>query len=263
MFSSLAFALFTACAVSARVVPRATPPAGWATQYLEPYDDYHCRYLALQCEYQHNTDFFTSCCHPLLANETISSRPANCQMPADTTCDNANPVPSGGSGDTDCGDETSSIPSPVPTTSPPQTIPTPVNVAPPAKTTTTTSTTPAPAPTTPSSGSGTSSGANTGGVATYFYQNGVPGACGTVHKDTDYICAMDQARYGNSGNASPLCGQQVQITNVNNGKTVTVTVADDCPTCENSNSIDLSVAAFEAIADLSTGEVSSKSINNI
>jgi rare lipoprotein A (peptidoglycan hydrolase) len=66
---------------------------------------------------------------------------------------------------------------------------------------------------------------------------------------------MDQARYGNSGNASPLCGQQVKITNNNNGNTVTVTVADDCPTCENSNSIDLSVAAFEALDALSVGEV--------
>jgi rare lipoprotein A (peptidoglycan hydrolase) len=66
---------------------------------------------------------------------------------------------------------------------------------------------------------------------------------------------MDQALFGTSGPASPLCGKQVQITNTSNGKTVTVTVADDCPTCENANSIDLSVAAFEAIADLSTGEV--------
>ncbi|KAG1735268.1 uncharacterized protein EDB91DRAFT_1037187, partial [Suillus paluster] len=54
------------------------------------------------------------------------------------------------------------------------------------------------------------------------------------------------------GNSSPLCGKQVQITNLSNGKTVTVTVADDCPTCANSESIDLSVAAFEAISDLST-----------
>jgi rare lipoprotein A (peptidoglycan hydrolase) len=74
-----------------------------------------------------------------------------------------------------------------------------------------------------------------------------------VHADTDYICAIDQNRYGNSGNSSPLCGKQVKITNTQNGKTVTVTVADDCPTCENSNSIDLSVSAFEAIASLSEG----------
>jgi rare lipoprotein A (peptidoglycan hydrolase) len=65
---------------------------------------------------------------------------------------------------------------------------------------------------------------------------------------------MDQALFGTLGPDSPLCGDQVQITNLNNGKTVTVTVADDCPTCENANSIDLSVAAFEALDDLSVGE---------
>jgi rare lipoprotein A (peptidoglycan hydrolase) len=65
----------------------------------------------------------------------------------------------------------------------------------------------------------------------------------------------DQARYGTSGNASPLCGKQVVITNTQNGKTVTVTVADDCPTCSGGNSIDLSVAAFKAIADESQGVV--------
>jgi rare lipoprotein A (peptidoglycan hydrolase) len=54
---------------------------------------------------------------------------------------------------------------------------------------------------------------------------------------------------------SSLCGKQVKITNTANQKTVTVTIEDACPTCENNNSIDLSVAAFKAIADLATGEV--------
>jgi expansin (peptidoglycan-binding protein) len=95
--------------------------------------------------------------------------------------------------------------------------------------------------------------------ATFFYQGGNAGACGTVHSDNDYICAIDQARYGDSGNASPLCGQQVKITNTDNGNTVTVTIADDCPTCDNSNSIDLSVAAFEALGSLSEGLLPSMS----
>ncbi|KAF8844480.1 barwin-like endoglucanase [Paxillus ammoniavirescens] len=251
MFSSLVFALFTVSAVSALAVPRATPPTGWDTAALESYNDYHCRYLALQCQYQHNTDFFTSCCHPLLANESISSRPADCQMPANTTCNNGEPVPSAPTPSVAPTPSAAPAPSVAPTPSAVNTTPVPVNVAPiPAKTTSS-----EPPATTPSSGSSGSSAANTGGVATYFYQNGVAGACGTVHKDTDYICAMDQIRYGTSGNASPLCGDQVLITNLSNGKTVTVTVADDCPTCDNSNSIDLSVSAFEAIADLSTGEV--------
>jgi len=88
----------------------------------------------------------------------------------------------------------------------------------------------------------------TGGHGTYFLQKGNPGACGIIHKDTDLIAAMDQDRY-NSG----LCGKRVFITNLSNGKTVTVTIEDDCPTCINSNSIDLSKGAFEKLDKLSVG----------
>ncbi|KAE9406937.1 barwin-like endoglucanase [Gymnopus androsaceus JB14] len=90
----------------------------------------------------------------------------------------------------------------------------------------------------------------TGGVATYFLQYGAAGACGKVHKDTDLIAAMDQARYN-----SKLCGKEVKITNTKNKKTVTVTVADDCPGCKNENSIDLSKGAFLKIATIEEGEV--------
>ena len=39
------------------------------------------------------------------------------------------------------------------------------------------------------------------------------------------------------------------MTNTQNGKSVVATVADQCPGCQgNPNSLDLSVAAFEAIA---------------
>jgi expansin (peptidoglycan-binding protein) len=65
----------------------------------------------------------------------------------------------------------------------------------------------------------------------------------------------DQGRYGSSGGASPLCGKQVLITAVGSGKTVTVTIADDCPTCDNDNSIDLSQGAFQHLADLGVGQV--------
>lgn len=74
-----------------------------------------------------------------------------------------------------------------------------------------------------------------------------------VFAPPEFHTPQDKDRYGNAGNESPLCGKQVKITNTENGKTVTVTVADDCPTCKNSNSIDLSKAAFEAIAPLSEG----------
>jgi len=110
-----------------------------------------------------------------------------------------------------------------------------------------------------SSGSSSSSGGDgqtfTDGFATFFYQNGVAGACGNVNPDSALIAAIDQDRYGTAGGASSLCGKQIHITNSQNGKSVVVTVADDCPTCNNGDSIDLSTGAFDMIADEATGMV--------
>jgi hypothetical protein len=64
----------------------------------------------------------------------------------------------------------------------------------------------------------------------------------------------DSQRYADGG----LCGKQVEIVNLANGKSVKVTIADSCPTCHNDVSIDLSVSAFEALADLSVGELNMK-----
>ncbi|KAG2158189.1 plant expansin [Suillus bovinus] len=249
-FATLVLSLIATSAVSAFVVPRATAPQGWDTSALEPYDTYHCRYLAIQCQDQRNSPFFSECCHPLAAGESASSLPAECQMPSGVTCSNGEPVLNGGSDD-GCDDGPSSTPTASPASSPTtSSASVPANAAP-APTTTTSDVV---STTAPSTGSSDSSD-NYGGYATFFYQGGNAGACGTVHSDSDFICAMDQSRYGNSGNASPLCGQQVQITNQINGNTVVVTIADDCPTCANSNSIDLSVAAFQALDSLSVGDL--------
>jgi hypothetical protein len=86
-------------------------------------------------------------------------------------------------------------------------------------------------------------------------QNGNPGACGNYNSDSALIGAIDIAWYGDTGSVSQYCGKSVQITNLNNGKTVEIVVADVCPTCDTSNSFDLSVGAFSAIADLNDGEV--------
>jgi len=193
MFPSLFFLVSLVVAIAnAAVVPRA-PPADYDSSYLEPYDVYHARYTALSCQSQHDTQFFAECCHPLLKDQSLDSRPAAC-----------NPAAS----------------APTTNTTPPET-----------------------------------DGTVTGGVATYFFQNGVAGACGRVHGDYDLICAMDARRYGDTGVRSPLCGRSVRITNTRNGKSVTCYVADACPTCLNSNSIDLSVGAFQSIANLEEGEV--------
>ncbi|KAH9063325.1 plant expansin [Lactarius vividus] len=262
VLSITSLALAAVSVVSGLVVPRLSPPNGWETDILEPYDRYHKRYLALQCQDKHGQPFFDQCCHPLLATQKLESRPPQC-IPDD--CDD--------------GSDNTTIP---PSSSPTNVTPTPTYVSPkpthspePSSSTSSTpkpspstSSTPEPSPSTStptpkasptpvshSSEGSSGSDVNTGGQATFFYQNGVAGACGKVHSDDDLICAMDQIRYGDPGAKSALCGKQVQITNTKNGKTVTVTVADDCPTCRNGNSIDLSEAAFKAIALLSDGVV--------
>ncbi|KAF9013870.1 RlpA-like double-psi beta-barrel-protein domain-containing protein-containing protein [Cyathus striatus] len=279
-FSSFTSIALLLSAVSALPVPRATAPKGWADNYLESYDTYHTRYVALQCQTKHNTAFFDSCCHPLLATESLASRPAQCSpsgaaQASATVNTSVDSDTDDDDGDCDEDDEdttsapvasstsapvASSAPAPVVSSASAPVVPSTHAAATtqPATTTKPQATTKA-APTTAAQATPThatsSSAVQSGGFATFFYQNGVAGACGTVHKDTDLIAAIDADRYGNTGARSSLCGKQVQITNTKNGKSVTVTIADACPTCENSNSIDLSKTAFERIATDEEGMV--------
>ncbi|OCH93426.1 barwin-like endoglucanase [Obba rivulosa] len=232
ILSILSVAFAATSAVSGLVIPvaRDDTPSSYDSAALEPYDQYHARYMALGCENQHDSDFFNTCCHPLLAGESLSSRPAEC-TPASS----------------------SSSAAPVPTTAAPA-----LTTAVPALTSSASALTSAVPVANVKAAASASVNAQvfTDGVATFFYQNGVAGACGTVHSDWDVIAAIDQDRYGDSGVESSLCGQQVLITNPANGKSVTVTIADDCPTCKNSDSIDLSLGAFTQIATEEQGEVS-------
>jgi len=122
-------------------------------------------------------------------------------------------------------------------------------------TTTTTTTTKAAASTSAAAkkasteSSSSSSSSTYTGYATFFTQGGVAGACGTVHSDSDYIIALDSAMYG----SGEYCGKSLTIHY--NGKSVTATVADECPTCASSTSIDLSVAAFTSLASEDVGEM--------
>ncbi|KAG7092514.1 hypothetical protein E1B28_008865 [Marasmius oreades] len=74
--------------------------------------------------------------------------------------------------------------------------------------------------------------------------------------DSDLIAAIDVERYGDPNTQSVLCGKQVSITDIANGKSVVVTIADACVLCENENSFDLSLAAFQALDNLSAGILS-------
>jgi hypothetical protein len=249
MFTLGSFAVvFTAVSsVAALAIPRASAPAGWATA-LESYDVYHTRYMALGCNTQHNTAFFDQCCHPILASQNLETTlPKQCIPSTSSSADVTTTSASDDEYD-DCDDDEADEPT---STSPVVTF---TSVAP--STTHSASPTTMTSPTsTPTQTSQTNTAVNSGGFATYFYQNGVAGACGTVHQDTDMIAAIDSRRYGNTGDKSPLCGRKVKITNPANNKSVVVTIADACPTCQNSNSIDLSLSAFMKIAPLSQGMV--------
>ncbi|RXW20897.1 hypothetical protein EST38_g4962 [Candolleomyces aberdarensis] len=197
------------------------------------------------------------------AKESLSSRPAQCN-PSTASA----PEPSGGAEEEDCDDDDEEeddrlatlAPAAVPAVAVPK-----VPVSPPVPALESVAASPK-SPATPDpvpdaslqKSTSTSSRAGTtytGGFATFYYQNGVAGACGKVHGDADMIAAIDGDRYGNLGAVSSQCGRRVKITNTKNQKSVTVTIADACPTCRNSNSIDLSEGAFKKIATLDEGIV--------
>ncbi|KAF5331986.1 hypothetical protein D9611_009002 [Ephemerocybe angulata] len=96
----------------------------------------------------------------------------------------------------------------------------------------------------------------TGGFATFYFQNGNAGACGQSNPDSSLIAALPETRFGyDYSKISPECGKRIKVTNTNNGRSVTVTVADSCPTCVNANSLDLSQGAFDQIASEADGMI--------
>lgn len=89
----------------------------------------------------------------------------------------------------------------------------------------------------------------TGGHGTFFYQNGIAGACGRVNQDWSRVIAIDQRMYDGGKN----CGRSILVTRTDNGRQVTAVVADMCPTCDNETSLDFSVGAFDALGSQSEG----------
>ncbi|MEV0241587.1 RlpA-like double-psi beta-barrel domain-containing protein [Streptomyces sp. NPDC050674] len=83
------------------------------------------------------------------------------------------------------------------------------------------------------------------GQATY-YDVGL-GACGSIHKNTDFVAALNMAQY-----SGDLCGRTLRVTGPDGQ--VDVTVVDSCPGCGHGD-LDLSPAAFQKIAPLSAGRV--------
>ncbi|KAI0807558.1 hypothetical protein C8Q74DRAFT_1213443 [Fomes fomentarius] len=87
-FLTLASLALTVAGASAISIPHkhvrharhdAVKPDTYYEGYLEPYNTYHLRYLAIDCDEHHNTTFFDRCCHPMLATETLQkNRDADC-----------------------------------------------------------------------------------------------------------------------------------------------------------------------------------------
>jgi hypothetical protein len=299
-FATLLTLATAALSVSAAPVSQKAAPSTWEHKYLEDYNTYHTRYLALDCQNQHNTTFFDSCCRPLLSTESLSDRPANCTPTAEAVtsasvvanatvtdaadvaayCSASSSVaatatPAATDADVDAASATA-------TAEATSSIAAGANFAQgghgrkgaaststsaaAAESTSSTSEEAAYTPTSTSSAAAeattsASSGGNSGtysGYATFYEQGGNAGACGDYHSDSDNVIAINSNGFWqnyNSGGPSEYCGKSVSITNTKNGKSVTAIVADVCPTCEGSYSIDLSVAAFNAIATEEEGMV--------
>ncbi|KIM89189.1 hypothetical protein PILCRDRAFT_813101 [Piloderma croceum F 1598] len=83
------------------------------------------------------------------------------------------------------------------------------------------------------------------GTATYF--DAGLGACGYHDTGSDHIVAMGINHY------KGYCNRWIQVTNTDNGKTVTAKIRDLCESCADSNRIDMSTSAFSAIGAKSEG----------
>lgn len=180
-------------------------PAGWFHDYLEDYTTYHTRYLAVGCKGQQATEFFESCCHPLLATETLeANRPAECN-PANVPAS----APTDTEDEEDCEEdepEASPAASPAPTeeAKPEEAAPSPSPTEEakpadkPADKPAATTTSETAAPTEDKNNSGNSGNNNSGGEVfsggrvTWFEQAGGQGHCGEFHGDDDLIAAMSE-----------------------------------------------------------------------
>ncbi|KAF9053738.1 hypothetical protein BDZ89DRAFT_1107375 [Hymenopellis radicata] len=281
MFAALVSVALLAISANGLVVPArraddassCTAPATYAQGFLEDYCSYHERYVTLGCRDQHNSTFFDNCCHPMLASENLNDNRASYCVPSTSSTAafseatdsepayTPDPTTSYAPETTYVPETTSTYEAPSETYTPESTseyVPESTSEYVPEYTPEATTSSEAPAETTSSSDSGSSSGGSTSGsgysgTATFFYQNGVAGACGTVHSDDDYVVAIPYSLWGSGDYLSSNCGKTVTLVNDNTGSSVTATVADLCPTCVGTYSIDLSKGAFLALAQESDG----------
>ncbi|EIN08732.1 hypothetical protein PUNSTDRAFT_133915 [Punctularia strigosozonata HHB-11173 SS5] len=94
------------------------------------------------------------------------------------------------------------------------------------------------------------------GQATFFTPG--LGACGKNSKSSDHMVAVSSQFFktfpgaGANPNTNPICGKK--LTASFKGKSTTVTILDECPSCAEFD-LDLSPAAFKDLADESVGRL--------
>uniref|UniRef100_A0A0S1MJM7 RlpA-like protein double-psi beta-barrel domain-containing protein n=1 Tax=Phakopsora pachyrhizi TaxID=170000 RepID=A0A0S1MJM7_PHAPC len=90
---------------------------------------------------------------------------------------------------------------------------------------------------------------NNWGKGTYYYvSDGNQVACGGYYQDSDMVCAASATDFNNKNS----CGELITVNH--SGKSVQCTIVDQCEGCS-AGSLDLSPAAFQALAELSVGRI--------
>lgn len=112
-----------------------------------------------------------------------------------------------------------------------------------------------PAAAAPSASSSSSSSSGTFSGQATFYSPGL-GACGETNTDSDMICALNYVQFDAvntpNPNNNPDCNRKINV--FYQGKTITVTMVDRCPGCQDGD-LDLSPTAFSQLADESVGRI--------
>ncbi|KAL7316856.1 hypothetical protein PS15m_003292 [Mucor circinelloides] len=91
------------------------------------------------------------------------------------------------------------------------------------------------------------------GQGTFYDLETRVGSCGKQNKNSELVAAVNSEQMGDNGRNNPNCGKDIEVVGPS-GKTIQVTVVDNCKTCK-SGGLDLSPAAFEEIGDFSHGSV--------
>lgn len=95
------------------------------------------------------------------------------------------------------------------------------------------------------------------------YYDPALGSCGIVSSSSENICAVSHLVYdalstGPNPNANPVCGRKLRVNRFvpseGRNRSVDVTVVDRCTGCK-AEDVDLSIAAFEQVADEAEGRV--------